>query len=180
MKKFKIFFLFLFLLAFVFAGTYFAGKVSAFQTMQKHNIMRHNFMRCRKTKMDMGMFNIFMLKKKLHLTKNQFHQIRIIKRQEFTAFKSNMRNFRNPLLSAMKSGTFNKNVFVANITNKVKNMAEIRANFLEKFSNVLTPAQRSRFVFLMKKKIHNRIKRLEFMKKMLNKRIKMMKENLSE
>jgi Spy/CpxP family protein refolding chaperone len=174
MKKFKI--LFLFLSVFVFAGTYFLGSASA---MKHPNFMRHKFMRCRKMDM-MGMFNIFMLKNKLHLTKNQLHQIKIIKRQEFTAFKSNIRNFRNPLLSAMKSGTFNKNVFVANITNKVKNMAEIKANFLTKFFNVLTPAQRSRFVFLMKKKIHNRIKRLEFMKKMLNKRIKIMNENLSE
>ena len=182
MKKSKFFFLFMFLSAFIFTGTYFAGNASAFQGMQKNNLMRHKFM-CRgkmNMGMGMGMFNVFALKKKLHLNKNQVHQIMMFKRQEFKAFKSNMGNFRNPLLSAIKSGTFNKNVFVSNITNKVKNMAEIKANFFQKFFNVLTPQQRNEFVQMMKKRIGNKIKRLEFMKKMLNKKIKAMKENLSE
>ena len=130
--------------------------------------------------MGMGMFNVFALKKKLHLNKNQFHQIMLFKRQEFKTFRSNMGNFRNPLLEAMKSGTFNKSVFVSSITNKVKNMAEIKANFFQKFFNVLTPKQRNEFVQMMKNRIDNKIKRLEFMKKMLNKKIKAMKENMSE
>jgi Spy/CpxP family protein refolding chaperone len=182
MKKSKFLFLFIFLLAFIFTGTYFAGKASAFQGMQKHNFMGHKFMRRGKMNMWMkiGMFNVLMLKKKLHLNKKQVHQIMLFKRQEFKAFKSNMENFRNPLLSAMKSGMFNKSVFVANITNKIKNMAEIKANFFQKFFNVLTPKQRNKFVQMMKKRIANKIKRLEFMKKMLNKKINAMKENLSE
>ncbi len=178
MKKFKILFLFLFV--FIFAGTYFSCKASAIQSMNRHNFMRHKFMRCSKMKMETEMFNVFMLKKELGLTKNQIHQIATIKRQEFKAFEVNMGHFRNPLFSAMKSGTFNKKIFISDITGKAKNMAEIKANFFEKFFNVLTPKQRSRFVVLMKKMINNRIKRLEFMKKMLNKKIKMMKENLAE
>jgi len=179
MKKFKI--LFLFLSALFFAGMYLSGSASAF-TMKHPNFMRHKFMRCRKMRvgMGMGMFNVFMLKKKLHLTKNQIHQVMAIKRQEFMAFKSNMGNFKNPLLTAVKSGMFNKNIFVSGITDNVKNMAEIKANFLAKFFNVLTLKQRSKFVFLMKKMIQNRIKRLEFMKKMINKKIKLMKENLAK
>ncbi len=79
----------------------------------------------------------------------------------------------------MKSGTFNKSIFVSNITNKAKNMAEIKANFFQKFFNVLTPKQRNEFVQMMKKRIANKIKRLKFMKKMLNKKINALKENLS-
>ena len=182
MKKSKFFFLFMFLLAFIFTGTYFADKSYAFQGMQKNNLMGHKFMRRGKMNMSMGMrmFNVFALKKKLHLSNNQVHQIMLFKRQEFKAFRSNMGNFRNPLLSAMKSGTFNKSVFVSNITDKVKNIAEIKANFFQKFFKVLTPKQRKEFVQIMKKRIGNKIKRLEFMKKMLNKKIKAMKENLSE
>ncbi len=175
MKKFKI----LFLSALFFAGMYLSGSASAF-TMKHPNFMRHKFMRCRKMGLEMGMFNVFMLKKKLHLTKNQIHQVRAIKRQEFMAFKSNIGNFKNPLLTSVKSGTFNKNIFVSDITNNVKNMAEIKANFLAKFFNILTPKQRSKFVFLMKKMIKNRIKRLEFMKKTINEKIKLMKENLAK
>ena len=182
MKKSKFFFLFMFLLAFIFTGTYFAGKAFAFQGMQNHNFMGHKFMRRGKMNMWMriGMFNVFMLKKKLHLNQNQFHQIMLFKRQEFKAFKSNMGNFGNPLLAAMKSGTFDKSVFVSGITNKVKNMAEIKANFFQKFFSVLTPKQRNEFVQMMKNRIAYKIKRLEFMKKMLNKKIKAMKENMSE
>ena len=182
MKKSKFFFLFMFLLAFIFTWTYFADKSYAFQGMQKNKLMGHKFMRRCKINMGMGMrmFNVFALKKKLNLNKNQVHQIMMFKRQEFKAFRSNMGNFRNPLLSAIKSGTFNKSVFLSNIANKVKNMVEIKANFFQKFFNDLTPQQRKKFVQMMKKRIGNKIKRLEFMKKMLNKKIKTMKENLSE
>ncbi|RZD16041.1 MAG: hypothetical protein EVJ46_07565 [Candidatus Acididesulfobacter guangdongensis] len=182
MKKSKFFLLFIFLSAFIFTVAYFAVNASAFQGMRKHNFMGHKFMRRDNMNMRMriGVFNVFMLKKQLHLNKNQVRQIILFKRQEFKSFRSNMGNFKNPLLSAIKSGTFNKSVFISNITDKVKNMVEIKANFFQKFFNVLTPQQRKKFVQMMKKRIGNKIKHLEFMKQMLNKKIKIMKENLSE
>ena len=77
MKKSKFFLLFMFLSAFIFTGAYFAGNASAFQGMQKHNFMGHKFMRRGKMNMRMriGMFNVFMLKKQLHLNKNQVRHI---------------------------------------------------------------------------------------------------------
>ncbi len=180
MKRFNILFLFMFLFVLIFTGTFLSGRANAIGMQSMHS-MRHKCPgRNKKTMRMMGMFNIFKLKKELNLTKKQIKQVILIKKQEFKAFRLNMNSLRNPMLSALKSGNFDKNVFVSDIMHNVKNMAEIKANFFTKFFKVLTLKQRNRFIFIMNKKLKNRIKRLEFMKRMLNKRIKNMKKNLSE
>jgi Spy/CpxP family protein refolding chaperone len=124
-----------------------------------------------------------MLKRKLRLTKKQVRQIIIAKKEKFKALMANKGNLRSPMLNALKSGTFNKSVFVSDLTNNVKSKAEIKADFISKFFNILTPVQRNRFINLIKNRIKNRIKHLEFMKKMLNEKIDMMKkmqENLAK
>jgi Spy/CpxP family protein refolding chaperone len=163
----------------IFAGIYPANNASA-MSMQRRNFIHRKFMMRRKMFMKIAMFNLFKLKRKLHLTKKQVRQIIAAKKREFKAFRLNAKTFKNPMFGALKSGTFNKSVFVSDLTNKVRNIAEIKADFLSKFFNILTPVQRNRFVNLMKIRIKSRIKHLEFMKKMLNRKINMMKENLAQ
>ena len=172
MKKnyFKVKNLAVFLLLFS-ALTMFTGTYAFSMGRGDSNFMKHKFMRNRKCS-----FNVFMLKRKLRLTKKQVRQIIIAKKEKFKALTANKGNLRNPMLNALKSGTFNKSVFVSDLTNNVKSKAEIKADFISKFFNILTPAQRNRFINLIKNRIKNRIKHLEFMKKMLNEKIDMMKK----
>lgn len=177
-KKFNVLFLLLLSAILIFTGTYFTGNASA---MQRNNFMCRKFMmRRHKMFMQVAMFNLFMLKRKLHLSKNQVHLIIAAKMAEFKAFKLNRKTYKNPILGALKSGNFNKSAFIDNITNKVKNMAEIKGNFLSKFFNILTPVQRNKFINLMEFRIKNRIKHLKIIEKMLNRKINIMEENLAQ
>ncbi|MHB1665509.1 MAG: hypothetical protein ACYCT7_09685 [bacterium] len=166
------------LMAFVFMGSYFIenSTAMAYANFMKHK-MNHNHNKFNFKKMDM--LNLFMLKRKLHLTRVQFKQAHLIKKEEIKALRKNMMNFRNPMLNALKSGKFNKTVFISDITTNVKNIAEIKAGFISKFFKILTPQQMHIFTNMIKNKIKNKIKHLEIMKKMINNRLKMMKENLN-
>ena len=166
------------LMAFVFMGSYFIenSTAMAYSNFMKHK-MNHNYNKFNFKKMDV--LNLFMLKRKLHLTHVQFKQAHLIKREEIKALRKNMVNFRNPMLNALKSGKFNKIVFISDITTNVKNIAEIKASFISKFFKILTPQQMHIFTNKITNKIKNKIKHLEIMKKIINNRLKMMKENLN-
>ncbi|MHB8232146.1 MAG: hypothetical protein ACYDDB_04525 [bacterium] len=122
---------------------------------------------------------IFKLIKKLRLTHSQLMKLRLIKKEEFKSFKKNAMNFKNPMINAMKSGNFNKRVFVSDSINNAKNRAGIKAAFLESFFKILTPQQRQKFISITKNKIKHKIKHLEFMKKIIENRIKIMKSHLN-
>ncbi len=175
-KNFYVFFIF-FSALLIFAGTYFAGYASA---MQRNNFSHRKFMMHCKGHMGFAMFNPFMLKRKLHLTKKQISLIKAAKKEEFKSISLKNKPLKSPMFNALKSGNFNKSVFIESVTQNVKNMAETKADFLSKFFNILTPSQRTKFISLMKNRIKNKIKHLEFMKKMLNRKINIMRENLAQ
>jgi Spy/CpxP family protein refolding chaperone len=94
------------------------------------------------------------LKQELNLTDEQFNQIKEIKKQE----KEEIKNFfvkehKNCLLEATKSGKFDKEVFQKTMLENAKKMSEIKAKYLEKMFNVLNDEQRQKFINHMKEKM---------------------------
>ena len=94
------------------------------------------------------------LKQELNLSDEQFNKIKEIKRQE----REEMKNFflkehKNPLLEATKSGKFDKDIFQKAMLENTKRISEIEAKYLEKIFDVLNDQQRQKFINHMKEKM---------------------------
>lgn len=90
------------------------------------------------------------LLRKLAVTRTQDHKI-----DAFTDAKSlsihTIKGLKTPLYDAVKSGSFNKRVYLYDVMHNAKLRAEINANYLENVFEVLTPVQKVKFVAILKK-----------------------------
>ncbi|MEM3245813.1 MAG: Spy/CpxP family protein refolding chaperone [Candidatus Micrarchaeaceae archaeon] len=124
--------------------------------------------------------NHFRLFKELNLSQSQIEQIRALRKEQWKTFAQNRNNFKNPMFEAMKSGNFDANTFVSDSVQNAQQMAQAKAQYMEKFFAILTPQQRQKFVQLMSDRIKNNIRYMEFMQKSLSSRIEHMKSMLNE
>jgi Spy/CpxP family protein refolding chaperone len=53
---------------------------------------------------------------------------------------------KNPMANALSAKGFNKEAFINAQTTEAKNRAEIKATYMEKLYNILTPEQREQWV----------------------------------
>lgn len=113
--------------------------------------------RCGKERMQMFEAHMQKLQKDLNLSNAQMEQIRKLKKEGFEAVKNARKNLKNPMIEATKSGVFDKGVFVSAATDNAKVLAQIRAEHMEKFYNILTPEQRQKFIEIMKDKREHRV-----------------------
>lgn len=94
------------------------------------------------------------LKQELNLSQEQFTKIKEIKKQE----REEMKNFfvkehKNPLIEATKSGNFDKEIFQKTMLENAKKMSEIKAKYFEQIFNLLNKDQREKFIQHMNEKM---------------------------
>ncbi len=124
-----------------------------------------------------GFINRYMVKE-LNLTPEQIQQIKELRKEEFRNFAQNRSNFKMPMYDAIKSGNFNKQVFINESVGNAQLRAENRANYMEHFFNILTPQQRQKFVALQQRRMQFALKNMENRQKMLQERINYLKSNV--
>ncbi len=118
------------------------------------------------------------MQKELNLTPEQIQQIEKLRQETFENFTQNQSNFKMPMYDAIKSGNFNKQVFINESIENARLRAENRANYMEHFFNILTPQQRQKFVELQQKRMQFALKNMEHRQKMLEDRINYLKSNV--
>ncbi len=117
------------------------------------------------------------MQKELNLTPEQIQQIKKLRQETFENFTQNQSNFKMPMYDAIKSGNFDKQVFINESIENARLRAENRANYMERFFNILTPQQRQKFVELQQKRMQFALKNMEHRQKMLEDRINYLKSN---
>lgn len=90
------------------------------------------------------------LQKALNLSNAQMENIKVLKKEGFEAIKTVRMNLKNPVIEATKSTTFDKDIFVSVAADNARTLAQIKAEHMEKFYNILTPEQRQKFIELIK------------------------------
>ncbi|MDM7274058.1 Spy/CpxP family protein refolding chaperone [Sulfurihydrogenibium azorense] len=93
------------------------------------------------------------LQKELNLTQDQVEKIKQIKQAQREEMKEFMKQHKNPVLEATKNGNFDKEAFKNTVVENAKNMAEIRAKYLEKMFSVLNEDQKKKFIEIMKERV---------------------------
>jgi len=118
------------------------------------------------------------MQKELNLTPEQIQQIKKLRQETFENFTQNQSNFKMPMYDAIKSGNFDKQLFINESIENARLRAENRANYMERFFNILTPQQRQKFVELQQKRMQFALKNMEHRQKMLEDRINYLKSNV--
>lgn len=89
-----------------------------------------------------GMFGLY----NIDLTPEQMHEVRLLRAQmQVDRIKANDPANR-PMLKAFSDGEFDKEVFVKIQVDKAKQNAELKATYIEKLYNILTPEQRKQWI----------------------------------
>ncbi len=101
------------------------------------------------------------LRKELDLTDQQIQQWKEIKRSEMEEMRNMMKDHKNPVLEATKSGNFDKETFKNTIVENAKKMAEIKAKYMEKIFSILSEDQKKKFIQMMKEKIDKMHERMQ-------------------
>ena len=88
----------------------------------------------------MGMAN-------LNLSAEQAYEIKLLRAQmKVERLKAMGPNVKSPKASAFSSDGFDKDAFIKAQTTKAQNKAKIKATYMEKLYNILTPQQREQWV----------------------------------
>lgn len=125
-----------------------------------------------------GGFGYQYMQKELNLTPAQVQQLEQLRQEAFQNFADNQSNYKMPMYDAMASGNFNKQVFIEESEHNAKLRAQNRANYMEKFFSILTPAQRQKFIELQKERMQFALKSMENRQQMLQNRINYLKSNV--
>lgn len=125
-----------------------------------------------------GGFGYQYMQKELNLAPNQVQQIEQLRKEAFQSFAGNQSNYKMPMYDAIKSGSFNKQVFIEESEQNAKLRAQNQADYMEKFFSILTPAQRQKFVELQKERMQFALQNMENRQQMLQNRINYLKSNV--
>ncbi|MGB9755262.1 MAG: Spy/CpxP family protein refolding chaperone [Desulfurella sp.] len=125
-----------------------------------------------------GNFGYQYMQKELNLTPAQVQQLEQLRKEVFQNSATNQSNYKMPMFDSMKSGNFNKQVFIEESEQNAKLRAQNRANYMEHFFSILTPVQRQKFVQLQKEKMQFALKNMENRQQMLQNRINYLKSNV--
>ncbi len=125
-----------------------------------------------------GGFGLQYMQKELNLTPNQVQQIERLRKEVFQNFANNQSNYKMPMYDAIKSGSFNKQVFIEESEQNARLRAQNQANYMEKFFSILTPAQRQKFVELQKQRMQFALQNMENKQRILENRINYLKSNI--
>lgn len=125
-----------------------------------------------------GGFGYQYMQKELNLTPSQIQQIDQLRQEMRQNFVKQQSNFRMPMYDAIASGSFNKQVFIEESERNAKLRAQNRANYLERFFNILTPQQRQKFIELQKERMQFALKNMENKQQMLQDKINYLKSKV--
>ncbi|MCK9256475.1 MAG: Spy/CpxP family protein refolding chaperone [Sulfurospirillaceae bacterium] len=103
-------------------------------SFHKRGNSKHGFAR------EQGIFNF------LNLTPEQIHEVNILKTQMRLERLKSMDFNSRPMQKAFNEKGFNKDAFIKASSDRSKNKALIKANYMEKLYNILTPEQRELWV----------------------------------
>lgn len=125
-----------------------------------------------------GGFGYQYMQKELNLTPSQIQQIEQLRQERFQNFAKQQSNYKMPMYDAIASGNFNKKVFIEESEQNAKLRAQEKANYFQRFFDILTPQQRQKFVELQKERMQFALKNMENRQQMLQDRINYLKSNV--
>lgn len=118
------------------------------------------------------------MKSQLSLNPQQVEEIEQLRSQQFENFAKNTSEFKMPMFDAIKSGQFNKQIFIDESLQNARLRAQQVANYMEKFFNILTPAQRQKFVGLQKQRMEFALKNAKLRQEMIQNRMNYLESNI--